>query len=100
NVPIGSIVIKSQTLTNSSTTSSVTISQASVTGTGFRIGGLSLPLTLAAGHSVSFSVKFAPQSSGSVSGKVSILSNAANPALYVPLAGTGTTAGQLSANPS
>jgi Abnormal spindle-like microcephaly-assoc'd, ASPM-SPD-2-Hydin len=100
SVPIGSSLIKSETLTNSSASSSVTISQASVTGTGFRIGGLSLPLTLAPGHSVSFSVKFAPQSSGSVSGKVSILSNAANPALYVPLAGTGTTSGQLSANPS
>ena len=100
SVPIGSSLMKSETLTNSSASSSVTISQASVTGTGFTISGLSLPLTLAAGHSVSFSVKFVPQSSGSVIGKVSILSNAPNPALYVPLSGTGTTSGQLSANPS
>jgi len=99
-VPIGSSLMKSETLTNSSASSSVTISQASVTGTGFRISGLSLPMTLAAGHSVSFSVKFVPQSTSSVSGKVSILSNAANPALYVPLSGIGTTTGRLSANPS
>jgi len=79
-----------------------TISQATATGTGFSVTGLSLPATLTPGQSASFSVTFAPQSAGNFSGGVAISSNASNPNLSVALSGTATgqTQGQLSVSPT
>ncbi len=98
NVQLGSSQTKSTTLTNSGGMS-VTIGQAIVTGAGFSVSGLSLPLTLAAGQSKSFSVTVAPQSAGSANGNVAIASDASNPTLNMPLFGTGVTPGSLTANP-
>jgi HYDIN/CFA65/VesB-like, Ig-like domain/Cep192 domain 4 len=86
-----------ETLTNTGG-SSLTISQANVSGSGFSVSGLSLPATLAAGQSTNFNVTFAPQSSGAVSGSVSLVSNASNSTLKITLSGTGTTPGVLSAS--
>src|ERR1700747_600511 len=71
NVPIGGSQTQSATLTNAGQ-SRVVISQATVTGSGFSRDSLALPITLAAGQSVTCTVIFNPQSSGSVSGSVSI----------------------------
>jgi hypothetical protein len=79
--------------------SSVTLSQATVAGTGFSISGLSLPLTLAAGQSVTFSATFAAQSGGSASGSISMGSNASNSTMTISLAGSGTAQGQLAVTP-
>ncbi len=59
-------------------TSSVTITQAPVTGAGFSMSGMNVPVTLAPGQSATFNATFAPQSGGSASGNVSIASNASN----------------------
>ena len=100
NVQVGNNQTLAETLTNSGG-SSVTITQAAVTGSGFSVNGLSLPLTLAPGqNSPSFNVVFAPQSAGVASGNLSITSNASNPTFNIPLSGTGTTPGTLTANPS
>jgi hypothetical protein len=48
-------------------TSGVTISSASVCGTGFKLSNPSLPLTPNAGQSSSFSVTFAPETTGAFS---------------------------------
>jgi hypothetical protein len=95
NVEVSSSIILPVTLNNAGT-GSVTISQATVTGTGFSISGLSLPLTLAAGQSTSFSVTFAPTAAGSVTGYVSVVSNATNSPTNEPLSGTGIHAVNLS----
>ena len=100
----GSVVsgnTNSQTIqVKNSGTSSLTISQATVTGTGFSLSGLAIPLTLAAGQSGNFNVQFAPKAAGSVSGSVSILSNAPNSPATVALSGTGVTASStISVNP-
>jgi hypothetical protein len=87
------------TLTNSGGTG-VTISQATTTSNSFALNGLSLPTTLAAGHSVTFSVTFAPLSAGSASGSISINSDASNPTLMISLAGTGMALGQLAVTPT
>jgi hypothetical protein len=72
---------------------SVTISSATVSGTGFKLSGISLPLTLAAAQTRSFTVAFGPTASGSVTGSVTIKSNAAtNPTYTMALSGTGTSA--------
>src|SRR5207245_444684 len=96
SVPVGQSQTQPATVTNSSG-SSVTIPQATVTGTGFSLSGLSLPLTLAASQSVAFNVKFAPSSGGIVSGTVSLVIDGRHrwntTTLTAPLSGTGTTSG-------
>lgn len=94
---------QSQTLMNTLTNTgnaSVTISGASLSSSAFTVGGLSLPSTLAAGQSVTFSVVFAPTTSGPISGTLSILSNASDAQLNVALTGTGAAAGQLMLTPT
>ena len=98
NVVIGNNKSLTETLTNTGG-SSVTISAASASGTGISMSGLTVPLTLNAGQSTSFTVKFAPASAGAVNGNVTITSNGANPTLAIPASGTGVTAGALSSNP-
>ncbi len=69
----------------------VTLTALQTTGSGFSMGGPQLPLTLAAGQSVTFDVSFAPQSAGTTGGSLFI----SGPALAIPLTGTGTATGQL-----
>ena len=99
SIQIGTSKPLSGTLTNSGG-SSLTISAASASGPGFSLSGLTLPLTLTAGQSTSFTVTFAPTASGAVSGSVSVTSNGGNPSLSISLSGTGVTPGTLSLNPS
>jgi hypothetical protein len=99
-VTVGSNQSLSETVTNTGG-SSVTISQAAISGTGFSLSGITTPLTLPAGQSATFSVKFAPLSAACASGNVTITSNASNPTLTIPLSGTGTAAaGQLTVTPT
>ena len=88
-----------ETVTNTGN-ASVTISGASVSSSAFTMGGLSLPTTLAAGQSLTFSVVFVPTAAGPVSGTLAIFSNASDSQLNVGLAGTGATAGQLTLTPT
>jgi len=99
NVQVGNNASLSETLTNTGG-SSLTISATTASGSGFSLNGLSLPLTLTAGQSTSFTVLFSPTASGAASGTVSITSNGSNPNLSIPLSGTGVTQGALGANPT
>jgi fibronectin type 3 domain-containing protein len=76
------------TLTNTGN-SSVSVSQIAATGAGFKASGFALPVTLTAGQSTSFNVAFAPTTTGSLSGGVTVTSNAANSPLVIPLTGAG-----------
>jgi Abnormal spindle-like microcephaly-assoc'd, ASPM-SPD-2-Hydin/Transmembrane protein 131-like N-terminal len=98
NVNVGSNSSQAVTLTNTGT-ASVTVSQATVAGTGFSISGLTLPLTLSASQSINFNAVFSPGTTGTVTGNISIVSNATNSPASVALSGTGVTL-QLSASPS
>jgi hypothetical protein len=98
SVLVGSTSSQSITLTNSGTTSA-TVSQATATGSGFSISGLSLPLTLPATQSATFSAIFAPTAAGSVSGSISIVSSASSSTTSVSLSGTGMTL-LMSASPA
>lgn len=75
-------------LTNTGT-GGTTISQATISGSGFSVSGLALPLTLAPGEGTSFNVAFAPTTAGSVSGSVSLASDASNSPTSVSLSATG-----------
>ena len=98
SVAVGGSITLTESLTNTGGTD-VTISQANVTGSGFTISGLALPLTLTAGQSFTFSVTFAPTGAGAASGSIAVISDASNPTLTIGLSGTATAAGQLSVSP-
>ena len=99
NVTVGTQNNQTVTLTNN-TTSTVNISAATVTGTGFKMSGITPPLALNASQSATFTVTFAPQATGSASGNITITSDAPNPSLALPLSGTGVALGALGANPT
>jgi len=78
-------------LTNTGT-ASLTISAATHTGAGFGMSGLLLPLTLHPGKGTNFSADFAPRVTGTAKGGISLMSNASDPTLVIPLAGAGVKA--------
>ncbi|MGC2297261.1 MAG: choice-of-anchor D domain-containing protein [Acidobacteriaceae bacterium] len=76
----------------SSGTGSVTISAATVKGTGFTISGLTAPVTLSAGQTATLDLVFDPTAAGTDSGSVTISSNSASGATStIALSGTGTS---------
>ncbi len=99
NVAMGS-TSSAQTLTLSNTgTAAINISQATVTGAGFSVVGGISPVAIAAGQNQSFQVQFAPKASGTVSGSISITSDATNSALTVNLSGTGAAGLAITTQP-
>lgn len=88
NVTIGADSTLPFVVTNSGS-ESVTITQASATGSGFTLAGQTLPLTLAAGKNTTFTIGFAPKVAGSATGAASIISNATNSPTGTVLSGTG-----------
>ena len=97
-VPLGTSAIKTQTLTNSGTTSVAIASVGS--GTPFWVTGLTTPMTLAPGASITFYAHFRPQSTGAASGGLTALSSANDYRVVVPLSGTVPGSGQLSIAPA
>jgi Abnormal spindle-like microcephaly-assoc'd, ASPM-SPD-2-Hydin len=98
SVAINATANQSETLTNSGG-SSVTITQANVSGNGFSATGLALPLTLAPGQSFTFGAAFTPKSGGNAAGSISVVSDASDSTINITLAGTGAVSGQLAVSP-
>ena len=84
SVLVGSSQTQALTVSNSGG-SSLTISGATVSGTGFSVSGLTLPYTLAAGSSANLSVKFSPTVAGTDGATLTITSNASDPSVAVSL---------------
>lgn len=83
------------------------IYQAGVSGTGYTISGVSCPVNLQVGQSVSFSVTFAPTSAASQSGVVSLVTqnwwkeHRTGPATAVlNLSGSGVSGSEIGAAPT
>jgi hypothetical protein len=71
--------------------SAVTVSSASITGTGFSLPGAKFPMTVNPGTPATLSVQFDPTSSGAVAGQLVIANNSTNDANpTIGLSGTGT----------
>lgn len=68
---------------------SVSVSQVTLTGTGFSVSGGIAGATIAPGQSAQMNVTFAPKASGSVSGKVTLTSTATNSPASLSVSGTG-----------
>jgi hypothetical protein len=88
DVTIGSKSVLPVVATNTGTTS-VTVSQAAITGAGFSLAEPSLPVTLSPEQAASFSVTFDPSSTGNVTGALSVVSSAANSPASVSLSAAG-----------
>lgn len=91
-VNTGSVATQTVTLTNTGN-SAVSISQVGVSGSSFSATGITVPLSLAAGQSTSFSVIFAPNTTGSLSGTITIASNASNSPTAINVSGSGASSG-------
>ena len=99
NVQVGSNSSLSETFDDSGG-SAVTISQVNLSGASFSVSGLTLPVTLTANGSVTFTATFTPTGAGAASGSLSVVSNASNSPLNIALSGTGTAAGQFAVSPA
>src|ERR1041385_7713975 len=71
--------------------SSVTVSGITVSGSGFSVTSGVSGATIAAGQSANLGVVFAPTTTGSVTGKVTLASNATNSPSSIATSGTGVT---------
>lgn len=77
----------------SSGTAPLTISGATVHGTGFTMSGMTTPVTLKPGQTAVLSLQFDPTAAGAATGTVTITSNAASGGTaMITLSGTGTAA--------
>ncbi len=97
NIGVGSSASQMVTASNTGN-ATLTISQAAVTGTGFTLSGLTLPVSLPAGTSIALTVTFAPQAAGTTSGSVTLTSDAPNSPTSIALSGTAVQP-QLSVTP-
>ncbi len=76
------------TITNTGN-SNVTISQVSASGSGYSFTGSSTPVTLSPAQSSTLAAQFSPAVAGSISGNITIVSNASGSPAAVSLSGTG-----------
>ena len=88
SVNVSSNNVENVMVTNSGS-SNITISTVVVSGAGFNAGGGVAGLILSPGQAAPLSVTFAPAAAGSVSGSVTVKSNATNSPMTIALAGTG-----------
>ena len=92
SVPFGAVVVNStaaQSITlTASGTSPVTLSAASITAVGFTVSGATFPLTLNPGQTATLNIEFAPLTTGSFTGQLTISSNCAGGNIAVGLSGT------------
>ena len=100
NVTVGLTNTQAVTIRNPGT-ANLSVTQASLIGTGFSFSGLALPLSVPPGGSSAFTISFTPASASSLSGNLTLVNNTFNSPLVVPLAGTGVSAvAQLTASPA
>jgi hypothetical protein len=81
-----------QTGTLTAGSASITISSAGWTGSGFSLSAITFPVTIPSGQSLPYTVTFAPQVAGTVSGAVSFFSNASSSPTTQTLTGTALQA--------
>jgi len=98
-VQVGSSKTLTETVTNSGS-QSISISQIRASGSAFKVQGFSLPLVLSRGQSYTLSVVYTPASAVSSTGRLAVVSDATNPTLSVPLSGSGSLAGVVTATPT
>lgn len=89
NVSLNALGLQTLTLTSTGTLP-VTINSAVLTGTAFTMAGLSVPVTLNPGQSVTVVLQFIPTLEGAATGQVTVTSSATTGgSMVIPLTGNG-----------
>jgi hypothetical protein len=88
SVTIGSSSTLSVTFTNSGN-SNVTISNVSISGAGYAASGVSIGQILTPAQKATLNVAFSPSATGTLTGSVTVTSDATNSPATVPLSGSG-----------
>jgi hypothetical protein len=91
NVVVGANLSQSLIISNTGT-ATLSISQITVTGATFTTSGYTLPINVNAGQQTTITVAFQPTAATTVSGNISIVSNAPTSPTSVGLSGTGIAA--------
>ena len=95
SVSFGSVTLNNSTTQNvrlsNTGAGNLTVSNASTSGPGFQVTGLTVPMTLTPGQTASFSVVFDPSSPGAASGSVQITAANISAPLMIALSGTGVS---------
>src|SRR5271168_178799 len=91
SVTVGSSGTSQLTVTSTGNTNA-SISKVTVSGTGFVLGSSAANVILDPSQTESYTVNFDPNATGSVSGTLTITSNAATSPLNIALSGTGVAA--------
>lgn len=93
----GSVVVGANSSKNGSLTAAnmaVKVSSGTSNSSEFVLSGIRFPVTIQAGQSASFTVTFAPNSSGTANAQLTFVSDASNSPTIESLTGTGTAAPQ------
>jgi hypothetical protein len=98
-VPVGQSEAQTVVFINNGQTG-VTLSGIAVSGSEFKVTGLSLPVTLAAGQSVAATVAFAPTATEWMEETVAVSSSAPNSSLQLVVSGSGLISDSVIASPS
>jgi hypothetical protein len=101
DVPVGQTFTQALTITNTGN-ADLQVTQATLSGsTSITLAGLTVPLTISPGQTVSFSAQFAPTATGAASATLAFTSNSSTAMSAIALSGNGITPApaQLSANP-
>lgn len=92
----GSVAVGAQaTLTGTLTagSSDINVTSAGWTGEGYNVSGITFPVTVAAGKSVTYTVAFAPQIAGDSPGSISFVNDGPSSPMVQTLDGNGGQAG-------
>jgi hypothetical protein len=85
-------------ITLSASGQAVVVSKLESDSSEFTLPGLKLPFDVRVGESIKVKVKFKPNASGTASAALTVLSNAADSSIRVPLTGLGVSSGSHSAD--
>jgi hypothetical protein len=96
---VGNASMQTETVKNTGG-ADLTVTAATVSGTGFSYTGLTLPLTLAPNQASTFGVRFAPTTAGTSSGNLSLTTSGSTPTVDIALSGAGATPATLTAVPT
>ncbi len=88
NVDLNTPATQSVSMTSSGT-APVTVTAASLTGTGFSASGVSFPVTLNPGQTSTLTLQFDPTAAGAATGSVALAGNCSMGAMTISLSGTG-----------
>jgi len=98
SVAVGSTATETVHLENTGS-EAATISKMAFSGTGVSVSGLTVPMSLASGQTVNLTVTYKPVSPGTLTGTVSITSNATDASMVIGINATATSS-TLAATPS